>query len=174
MNSNVHELGVNLRTFRKRLGLTQEDFGQRFGFSPRQIQTYEHGAAAVPVELLLAVRAQGYPIEAVIGEAPSQGVLENARSFDLYHLAVRSFPGLVVLFDAEFRLLAVEGAETLAPTGWARDDVMGKTLGEVLTPQEYAEYAAHYRAVFRGETQQFLASEKMEEPRAGKVGSYCT
>ena len=43
-------------------------FGQSFGgFSARQIGNYESGENEIPLELLLAIRAKGYPLEVILG-----------------------------------------------------------------------------------------------------------
>ena len=62
------EVVAHLRQFRDGLGLSQSEFGQTFGgYSQRQISSYESGAAEFPLDLLLAIRAKGYPLEAVLG-----------------------------------------------------------------------------------------------------------
>jgi PAS domain S-box-containing protein len=151
MDTQRKDIGKNLRALRRRLGLTQAVFGERYGYSARQIQTYERGEAAIPVDLLLALRAQGYPLETLLGEQPPQSGQPGLPSTDLYQLVAHWFPGLVALFDAELRFVELTGEEALAPTGWARTDLVGKTIFEVLTEDELAAFAERYRAVFRGE-----------------------
>ncbi len=61
-------IGVRLRDLRKQLALTQAAFGRQFGgFNQRQIFSYESGEADVPLTLLLAIHARGYPLEEVLG-----------------------------------------------------------------------------------------------------------
>jgi PAS domain S-box-containing protein len=61
-------IGARLRDLRKQLDLTQAEFGRQFGgFNQRQIFSYESGEADVPLTLLLAIHARGYPLEEVLG-----------------------------------------------------------------------------------------------------------
>ncbi|NOT57616.1 MAG: PAS domain S-box protein [Deltaproteobacteria bacterium] len=61
-------IGARVRDLRKQLDLTQSEFGVQFGgFNQRQIFSYESGEADVPLTLLLAIHARGYPLEQVLG-----------------------------------------------------------------------------------------------------------
>jgi len=61
-------IGARLRALRKQLDLTQAEFGQQFGgYNQRQIFSYETGEADIPITLLLAIHARGYPLEEVLG-----------------------------------------------------------------------------------------------------------
>jgi len=61
-------IGARLRALRKQLDLTQAEFGQQFGgFNQRQIFSYETGESDIPITLLLAIHARGYPLEEVLG-----------------------------------------------------------------------------------------------------------
>jgi transcriptional regulator with XRE-family HTH domain len=57
-----------LREFRRTLRLSQAAFGKTFGgYNQSQISAYENGEVDVSLGLLLAIRAKGYPMEAVVG-----------------------------------------------------------------------------------------------------------
>jgi hypothetical protein len=63
-------------------------FGMTFGsYTRRQINAYESGESAIPIDLLLEIRDQGYAIETLIGshnEAPS--ILSEAIEYVLRDL----------------------------------------------------------------------------------------
>jgi PAS domain S-box-containing protein len=74
-------IAANLRQFRKGLALSRAEFGQAFGgYSQRQINSYETGEVEVPLGLLLAIRGNGYPLEAVLGTGTKdalEGMLDS-------------------------------------------------------------------------------------------------
>jgi transcriptional regulator with XRE-family HTH domain len=71
----------NLRRFRESLSLSQTEFGRAFGgYSQRQISSYESGEAEVPLALLLAIRARGYPFEVILG-ASSIDALDTVAGY---------------------------------------------------------------------------------------------
>ncbi len=73
--------GKQLQAFRERLGMTQPEFGARFGgYTQGQMSTYETGRAEVPLELVLRIREAGYPLEAVLG-ATQATVLEETVAY---------------------------------------------------------------------------------------------
>jgi transcriptional regulator with XRE-family HTH domain len=70
--------GKQLQAFRESLGMTQPEFGARFGgYNQRQMSNYETGRAEVPLELILHIRAAGYPFEAVLGAANATVIEET-------------------------------------------------------------------------------------------------
>jgi transcriptional regulator with XRE-family HTH domain len=70
-----------LKRFRESLGMTQPQFGREFGgYNQRQMSSYETGQNDVPLELLLAIRAKGYPLEAILGRSPT-AVLEKTATY---------------------------------------------------------------------------------------------
>ena len=70
-----------LRKFREQLGITQPEFGQEFGgYHQRQISGYETGQVEIPIKLLLAIRAKGYPLDAILGSGPT-AVLEKTAMY---------------------------------------------------------------------------------------------
>ena len=72
---NHKELGVRLQKFRESLKMTQPDFGAYFGgFNQRKISTYEVGKVEIPLELLLNIRAKGYPLEAILGTGSAAAI----------------------------------------------------------------------------------------------------
>lgn len=75
------EMPQLLRKFREQLGLTQPEFGQEFGgYHQRQISGYETGQVEIPIKLLLAIRAKGYPLDAILGSGPT-AVLEKTAMY---------------------------------------------------------------------------------------------
>jgi len=75
------EMPERLRRFRESLGMTQPQFGREFGgYNQRQMSSYETGQNDVPLELLLAIRSKGYPLEAILGESPT-AVLEKTATY---------------------------------------------------------------------------------------------
>lgn len=72
------EVGQRLQRFRERLKLTQAEFGAQFGsYNQQQISNYEIGRVELPLELLLSIRAQGYPLEVVLGEGSTEALEET-------------------------------------------------------------------------------------------------
>jgi len=75
------EIAERLKRFRDSLGMTQVQFGQEFGgYNQRQMSGYETGHNDVPLELLLAIRAKGYPLEAILGTSPT-AILEKTATY---------------------------------------------------------------------------------------------
>jgi PAS domain S-box-containing protein len=75
------EMPERLKRFRESLGMTQIQFGREFGgYNQRQMSGYETGQNDVPLELLLAIRAKGYPLEAILGQSPT-AVLEKTATY---------------------------------------------------------------------------------------------
>lgn len=65
---NKQDMPARLREFRRTLRVSQAEFGKTFGgYSQSQISAYENGEVDISLGLILAIRAQGYPIEAVLG-----------------------------------------------------------------------------------------------------------
>jgi PAS domain S-box-containing protein len=61
-------VGRRLLQLRESLGMTQPDFGAYLGvFTQTQISNYERGAAVIPIELLVALRERGHPLEIILG-----------------------------------------------------------------------------------------------------------
>ena len=58
--------------------MTQAEFGAQFGgYNQQQISNYEIGRVELPLELLLTLRAQGYPLEVVLGEGSAEALEET-------------------------------------------------------------------------------------------------
>ena len=75
------DIGPRLKQFRERLDMTQQEFGQHFGdYDQKQISSYERGQVELPLALLLNIRAQGYPLEAILG-AGSTTVLDDTIAY---------------------------------------------------------------------------------------------
>ena len=101
------DIAANLRKFRKNLGLSQQTFGLTFGsYTRRQINAYESGESAIPIDLLLEIRDKGYTIETLIGSQNQAPVLSEAIGYILRdvktHVAVRH------LMEKVFRTLDEE------------------------------------------------------------------
>jgi PAS domain S-box-containing protein len=75
------DIGPRLKQFRESLDMTQQEFGQHFGdYDQKQISSYERGQVELPLALLLNIRAQGYPLEAILG-AGSTRVLDDTIAY---------------------------------------------------------------------------------------------
>jgi len=74
----LKEVGQRLQRFRESLKMTQAEFGAQFGgYNQQQISNYEIGRVELPLELLLTIRAQGYPLEVVLGEGSAEALEET-------------------------------------------------------------------------------------------------
>src|SRR5215472_1854376 len=81
------DIAANLRKFRKNLGLSQQTFGLTFGsYTRRQINAYESGESAIPIDLLLEIRDKGYTIETLIGAQNQAPGLSDAIGYVLRDL----------------------------------------------------------------------------------------
>ena len=79
-----------LREFRRTLRLSQAAFGKTFGgYNQSQISAYENGEVEVPLKLILAIRAKGYPIEAVIGGSGKDVMQQTATYLPTQYQAKR-------------------------------------------------------------------------------------
>src|SRR5262249_8729321 len=77
----LKQAGQRLLHFRDQLGLTQPDFGARFGGDYQQpISNYENRRVELPLRLLMSIHAQGYALEAVFGTG-STAVLEETVTY---------------------------------------------------------------------------------------------
>ncbi len=100
------DLGMNLRRFRQKLGLTQAIFGQTFGgYSQRQITSYETGEIEIPMGLLLTIRQKGYPLEVVLGESQADALDKVvgylSASWRIHETAKRLTESVLRLLDRE-------------------------------------------------------------------------
>ena len=58
--------------------MTQAEFGAYFGnFNQQQVSNYETGRVELPIELLLSLRAHGYPLDVVLGEGSTEALEET-------------------------------------------------------------------------------------------------
>src|SRR5215472_16491823 len=81
------DVAANLRTFRNNLGLSQQIFAMTFGsYTRRQINAYESGESAIPIDLLLEIRDKGYTIETLIGSQNQAPGLSDAIGYVLRDL----------------------------------------------------------------------------------------
>jgi PAS domain S-box-containing protein len=75
------DIGPRLKQFRESLHMTQQEFGQHFGdYDQKRISSYERGQVELPLALLLTIRAQGYPLEAILGSGSTR-VLDDTIAY---------------------------------------------------------------------------------------------
>ncbi|HET7541357.1 MAG TPA: diguanylate cyclase [Polyangiaceae bacterium] len=78
------------------------------------------------------------------------------NSETLFRTVVRHLPnGAVVVFDHELRHLLADGEALLSSLGLSSQALLGKTVFEVVSPQNVEHFAARYRAALAGENQSF-------------------
>jgi PAS domain S-box-containing protein len=99
--------------------------------------------------------------DVIAGMAVAQNVTERIEreralqeSKERYRTLVDNFPGGVFLFDHELRINTAGGAE-LERTGWKPDEIEGRTIHEVLTPDGVEPLEPHYRATLDGGARSF-------------------
>jgi diguanylate cyclase (GGDEF)-like protein/PAS domain S-box-containing protein len=74
----------------------------------------------------------------------------------LFRTVVRHLPnGAVVVFDHDLRYLVADGEALLSSIGFSSQALVGKTLYEVVTPENVESFAVRYRAALAGENQSF-------------------
>jgi PAS domain S-box-containing protein len=74
---------------------------------------------------------------------------------DAYRMVAEQLPDVAVLvFDRDLRFELVAGA-AVRGAGWRPEEVLGRTLPELLPPGRVERYAAAYRAALAGERQSF-------------------
>lgn len=79
-----------------------------------------------------------------------------ARSESILSSVVRNLPnGAVLLFDSELRYVMADGEQLLSGIGLKREDLVGRTLYEIATPQTLSVVEAHYRSALAGDTVSF-------------------
>lgn len=82
------DMPARLRDFRHTLRLSQTEFGKTFGgYSQSQISAYESGEVDISLGLILAIRAQGYPVEAVLGTGKSTVLDDTITYLPAFHPA---------------------------------------------------------------------------------------
>ena len=80
-------------------------------------------------------------------------VADLRESEQRYRTLARNLPnGAMLLFDHDLRYLVADGAELLAALGLPKEQLEGKTLFDIVTPQNEAQMVALYRATLAGET----------------------
>jgi hypothetical protein len=91
--------------------LSQEKFGVTFGaYTRRQINAYESGESAIPIDLLLEIRDKGYPIETVIGSQEEASVVSQIIGYALRDLKTHTtlrqlMEGMLRTLDEEDKFL---------------------------------------------------------------------
>jgi PAS domain S-box-containing protein len=72
-----------------------------------------------------------------------------------YRVVAEHLPDVAVfVFDRDLRFELATGAAVTA-TGWRPEEVLGRTLAELVPPERVESYAAPYRAALAGERQSF-------------------
>jgi diguanylate cyclase (GGDEF)-like protein/PAS domain S-box-containing protein len=85
--------------------------------------------------------------------AARQAQAALARSESILRSVVRNLPnGAVLLFDRDLRYLMADGEQLLNGIGLKREDLVGRTLYEVATPQGLPVVEPYYRAALAGES----------------------
>jgi len=76
-----------------------------------------------------------------------------ARSESTLQSVVRNLPnGAVLMFDESLRYVMADGEQLLRSIGLRREDLVGRTLPEVATPETLPLVEPHYRRALAGET----------------------
>lgn len=82
----------------------------------------------------------------------------------LYRTLAANVPnGAVLLMDRDFRYVLAEGADVFETLGMTASDILGKTVFELLPPDEHDRLRSTLGAVFRGEPRRY------ESRRAGRA-----
>ena len=108
------------------------------------------------------VRGTVAVVEDVTAEHQAEeAAVQQAR---LYHTIARNIPGsAVLLFDADLRFIAADGAELLASIGLDRDELEGRTVTEIARPEQRAEMEQVYREALAGNSGEY------ESERQGRL-----
>jgi len=111
-------------------------------------------SAAVLRDAARAVRGTVAVVEDVTAEHQAEeAIVQQSR---IYHTIARNIPGgAVLLFDTELRFIAADGAELLASIGLERDELEGRTVGEIARPEQRAEMEHVYRQALAGISAEF-------------------
>ena len=96
--------------------------------------------------------------KAIQNVEPSSIMVDQARQGTLLltlSKVASLFPnGSINIFDRDFRYVFAEGLG-LAAIGVSSNDLIGRTLEELFSPEQVAAVAPHYGAAFNGESVQF-------------------
>ncbi|MEO8150972.1 MAG: PAS domain S-box protein [Bacteroidia bacterium] len=83
------------------------------------------------------------------------------RSEKIYKTIASSIPGSVIcLLDADYRYFLIEG-DMLEQLSYSKENLLGKKIQDVLSPERYVEVLADLKRVFKGET--FSTENKRDE-----------
>jgi len=138
---NMEELPANLRNFRLQLNMSQQEFGARFGgYTQRQITGYEYGRAEIPLKLILALRAQGFAPEDVLGRG-APDVAETAANFltatgQAQSLVRRLARALVHIVEDEWRTMEMLLHELDMPPSRRDEQQLARRLQQLLADAE--------------------------------------
>jgi two-component system CheB/CheR fusion protein len=84
--------------------------------------------------------------------------LELERSAEIYRTLVEHWPDKAIfVFDHDLRYIFA-GGEALRAGGFIADEIIGRTLFEVLVTERAEMYAPHYKAVFQGDRVEFTSA----------------
>jgi len=99
--------------------------------------------------------------EVISGMAVAQNITEHVErerelkeSKEFYQTLIDNFPGGVVLFDHDLRVIAGGGTE-FERASWNPDESVGEPLRDNLSPEGTTYLDTHYRAALAGETRSF-------------------
>jgi PAS domain S-box-containing protein len=138
---NLEELPANLRNFRLHLNMSQQEFGARFGgYTQRQITGYESGRAEIPLKLILALRAQGFAPEDVLGRG-APDVAETAANFltatgQAQSLVRRLARALLQIVEDEWRTMEMLLHELDMPPSHKDEQRLARRLQQLLADTE--------------------------------------
>jgi PAS domain S-box-containing protein len=107
------------------------------------------------LQLFLAVVAAKSMLFAASRAETRSGQARLLETESRYRLLARNLPdACVVLYDRDIRLLLVEGPAIVA-AGFTKDELEGRTLGDVFDPDHALALSAPFRLAFEGRTIEF-------------------
>lgn len=117
--------------------------------------TYSPLGNLFALQLFLTVVAATSMLFAASRAETRSGQARLLETESRYRLLARNLPdACVVLYDRDIRLLLVEGPAIVA-AGFTKDEVEGRTLGDVFDPDHALALSAPFRLAFEGRTIEF-------------------
>ena len=90
-----------------------------------------------------------------IDDERTQLIASLEKSQEMYRTLIKHYPnGSVFLFDRDLRYTLVDG-QGLAVVGLSKEQLEGKTLQEVVSPEDWQLFESKYRAALAGEEHNF-------------------
>jgi len=119
-----------------------------------------------PQSALSAARAEAALLRQKLeaAEAREAELLARQRESEVYRAIVHSLPtGAVFAFDRTLRILVADGPELAESLGAEKQEIEGRLLDEVISPEHIAELEPLYRATLAGR------GHRIEVRRGGRV-----